>query len=76
MNKTATPAAAQNDAMDFAPLFGPGQLKIQTTLKAVTPFAGLASFFAWLREIGYAGQAAAAMPFAIAPRARYPWRTR
>ena len=70
MNKTAAPAAAQNDAMDFAPLFGAGQLKIQTTLKAVTPFAGLASFFAWLREIGYAGQAAAAMPFAYrSPRA-------
>jgi hypothetical protein len=70
VNKTATPAAAQNDALHFAPLFGGSQLKLQTTLKAVTPFAGLASFFAWLGQIGYAEQAAAAMPFAYrSPRA-------
>ena len=39
--------------MDFAQLSGAGQIKFSTTSKAVTPFAGLASFIAWLRQIGF-----------------------
>lgn len=33
------------------------------TAKAVTPYGGLVSFFAWLRAIGYERRVAAAMPF-------------
>ena len=40
--------AAQNDTFHFTPLFGSDELKLQTTPKAVTPFAGMASFFVWL----------------------------
>gem|GEM_PF-2460757 len=32
--------------MDFAQLSGLGQIKLSTTPKAITPFAGLASFIA------------------------------
>jgi hypothetical protein len=48
VNKTDTAHAAQNDTFNFNPLFGSDELKLQTTPKAVTPFAGMASFFAWL----------------------------
>ncbi len=57
VNTTPTPPTAQNDAVDFAPLDGARQLLLTTTSKAVTPFAGLASFIAWLRQIGFLDQA-------------------
>ncbi len=73
VNKTDTAYTAQNDTVKFTPLFGSGEIKLQTTAKAVTPFAGMASFFAWLGALGFPKQAAAVMPFeyrspnAIAP---------
>lgn len=73
VNKTDTARTAQNDTVKFTPLFGSGEIKLQTTAKAVTPFAGMASFFAWLGALGFPKQAAAVMPFeyrspnAIAP---------
>jgi len=39
---------------------------LTTTSKAVIPFAGLASFIAWLRQIGFLDQAARALPFSYA----------
>lgn len=70
VKKTSTPTAAQNDAVDFVPLFGGSEVKLTTTLKAVTPFAGIVSFIAWLREIGFAQKVSEAMPFAYrSPRA-------
>jgi hypothetical protein len=56
--------------MDFTPLCGGRDIQLTTTLKAVTPFAGLASFLAWLRHIGFHTVVAQAMPFAYrSPRA-------
>jgi hypothetical protein len=52
--------------MDFAQLSGAGQIKLSSTPKAVTPFAGLASFIAWLRQVGFYKQAAQLMPFSCA----------
>ncbi len=70
VNTTQTSPAAQNDALDFTPLCGGRDLQLTTTSKAVTPFAGLASFLAWLRHIGLHGAVAQAMPFAyLSPRA-------
>jgi hypothetical protein len=62
MDKTDTTAAAQNDTFNFTPLFGSDELKLQTTPKAVTPFAGMASFFclaggAGVSEAGGGGDA-------------------
>ena len=52
--------------MDFARLCGAGEIKFSTTSKTVTPFAGLASFIAWLRQIGFYKQVAQLMPFSYA----------
>lgn len=70
VNTTQTSPAAQNGVFDFTPLCGGRDLQLTTTAKAVTPFAGLASFIAWLRHIGFCRVAAEAMPFAyLSPRA-------
>ena len=63
MNTTQTPPAAPNNDLDFAPLAGLGQSKLATTPKSITPFAGLASFLAWLRQMGCYERLAQAMPF-------------
>jgi hypothetical protein len=52
VNKTDTAHTAPNDTFKFTPLFGSGEIKLQMTVKAVTPFAGMASFFAWLVGFG------------------------
>ncbi len=70
VNTTQTSRAAQNDAVDFSPLCRGCDIQLTTTLKAVTPFAGLASFIAWLRHNGFHRVVAEAMPFAYrSPRA-------
>ena len=66
VNPFHTPPTAQNDTVDFAPLAGARHLLLTTTSKAVTPFAGLASFIAWLRQTGFLDQAAGALPFSYA----------
>ena len=63
MKQTDISTTAQNDTRNFAALFGGGELKMSSTPKAVTPFAGMVSFFAWLRAIGYGERITAAMPF-------------
>jgi hypothetical protein len=62
-HKIGTARTAPNDTFKFTPLFGAGEMKLQATAKAVTPFAGMASFFAWLGALGFPKQAAAVMPF-------------
>lgn len=52
--------------MDFAQLSGAGRIKLSSTPKSITPFAGLASFIVWLRQIGFYRQAAQLMPFSYA----------
>ena len=52
--------------MDFAQLSGLGQIKLASTPKSITPFAGLASFIAWLRQMGFYQRLAQAMPFSYA----------
>jgi hypothetical protein len=59
-----TPPAAQNVNMDFAPLLGAGQVILSSTPKSITPFAGVVSFVAWLRRIGFYQRVAEGMPFA------------
>ena len=59
MNKTDTASAAQNDTFNFTPLFGSDELKLETTPKAVTPFAGMASFFVWLGALEFQKRVAA-----------------
>ena len=64
VNTTQTLPAAQNDALDLTPLCGGCDLRLTTTSKAITPFAGLASFTDWLRHIGFYKAVADSMPFA------------
>ena len=63
MNKTTRTAAAPNDAVSFAPLFGSGDIELRTTQKAVTPFGGIVSFLAWLKQLGFLAAVQSAMPF-------------
>ena len=63
MNTTQTPPTVQNEDLDFAQLSGLGQIKLATTPKSITPFAGRASFLAWLRQMGCYERLAQAMPF-------------
>lgn len=63
MNKTTRTAAAPNDAVSFAPLFGSGDIELRTTQKAVTPFGGIVSFLAWLKQLGFLAAVQGAMPF-------------
>ena len=64
MKTFQTLPAAQNVDMDFAPLSGAGQVLLSSTPKSITPFAGVVSFIAWLRRIGFYQRVAAGMPFA------------
>ena len=64
MKTFQTPPAAQNVDMDFAPLSGAGQVHLSSTPKSITPFAGVVSFIAWLRGIGFYQRVALGMPFA------------
>jgi len=66
VNPAHTPPAAQNDAIDFASLAGGRHLLLNSISKAVAPFAGLSSFIAWVRQIGFLDQAARALPFSCA----------
>jgi hypothetical protein len=50
--KTNPAHTAQNETLNSSPLFCSDELKMQTTLKAVTPFAGMASFFCVARGFG------------------------
>lgn len=76
MKKTSPAATAHNDSCNMIPLFGGDEIKMSSTAKAVTPFGGLASFFAWLGAIGYPARVASAMPFSYrSPNAIAPEHT-
>jgi Transposase DDE domain group 1 len=49
----------------FTPLFGGPAVLLAETPKAVTPFGGLASFVAFLQQIGFGARVAQAMPFPV-----------
>jgi len=76
VNKTDTAYAAQNEMLSFNPLFGSDEVKLKMTPKAVTPFAGMASFFSWLRALEFPKRVAAVMPFEYrSPNAIQPEQT-
>ena len=58
--------SATDDASSFPAPFGPGQIKIAETTRDITPYAGLASFLAWLGKIGFAKAVASHLPFSYA----------
>lgn len=66
VNSTQPPRTAQNDTVDYVTLAGGRHLLFSSTTKAVTPFAGLASFMVWLRQIGFLHQVAHALLFRYA----------
>jgi DNA-directed RNA polymerase subunit N (RpoN/RPB10) len=67
---------AQNSAYPFTPPAGGSQLKIQTTAKPVTPFAGLLPFLAWLGNLGLPAKLEELMPFILrSPNAINPAHT-
>ena len=47
------------------PVFGKAKIKLAQTPRAVTPFGGLASFIAFLDQIGYAQQLQAHLPWQL-----------
>ena len=59
MEKHFSQAPEQNDWQEFKPLFGGGKIKICDTLRAVTPFGGLAPFIEFLGRIGLVEQRSA-----------------
>jgi hypothetical protein len=55
----------QTPRTEFTSLFGSTKLVLDETPKAITPFGGLASFLAFLGQIGYAQEVQQALPFAV-----------
>jgi len=49
---------------EFTSLFGQTKLVLEETPKVITPFGGLASFVAFLGQIGYAQEVPQRLPFA------------
>ena len=49
----------------ITPLFGNAKVKLSQTPRAVTPFGGLASFIAFLHQLGLASQVQALMPWQL-----------
>ena len=47
------------------PIFGKAKVKLSQTLRAVTPFGGLASFVGFLDQIGYAQKLQAHLPWKL-----------
>ena len=63
MQKHFSQAPEQNDWQEFKPLFGGGKIKICDTVRAVTPFGGLAVFIEFLGRIGLVEQLASRNPY-------------
>jgi hypothetical protein len=64
MQINPTPDPHQTTPTQITALFGGAKLILDETPKAITPFGGLASFLAFLGQIGYAERLKAALPFA------------
>jgi len=79
VKKTDTANPSQNNTIKFSPPFASGVIKLKSTLKAVPPFAEMASFFAWLRALSFGKRSAEVIPFryespnAIPPKQRCLW---
>lgn len=63
MQKEPTVIPHQTTPTELSALFGGAKLVLEETPKAITPFGGLASFIAFLGQVGYVEQLQAALPF-------------
>ena len=64
MKKEPIAAPHQTTPTEISPLFGGAKLILEETPKPITPFGGLASFLAYLGQMGFVEQLQAALPFA------------
>lgn len=63
MQNKPAPAAHQTTRLETTALFGQAKLLLDETPKAITPFGGLASFLAFLGQLGYAREVERHLPF-------------
>lgn len=64
MLKQPEPALHKTTPTEITSLFGDAKLVLDETPKAISPFGGLASFIAFLGQIGFARQVQQHLPFA------------
>ena len=63
MLKSTSPALHKTTRTQITSLFGDAKLVLDETPKAISPFGGLASFIAFLGQIGFAPEIQRQMPF-------------
>jgi hypothetical protein len=63
MLKQPSPALHKTTRTEITSLFGHAKLALDETPKAISPFGGLASFLAFLGQIGFAPEVQRQMPF-------------
>lgn len=63
MLKQPSPALHKTTRTEITSLFGEAKLVLDETPKAISPFGGLASFIAFLGQIGFAPEVQRQMPF-------------
>lgn len=63
MLKSTSPALHKTTRTEITSLFGDAKLVLDETPKAISPFGGLASFIAFLGQIGFAPAVQRQMPF-------------
>ena len=64
MLETPDPTPHKNPRTEITSLFGENKLVLDETPKAISPFGGLASFIAFLGQIGFAKEVQRYLPFA------------
>ena len=64
MLETPAPTPHKNSRPEITSLFGEHKLVLDETPKAISPFGGLASFIAFLGQIGFAKEVQRYLPFA------------
>ena len=64
MLETPDPTPHKNSRTEITSLFGEHKLVLDETPKAISPFGGLASFIAFLGQIGFAKEVQRHLPFA------------
>ena len=64
MLETPDPTPHKTSRTEITSLFGETKLVLDETPKAISPFGGLASFIAFLRQIGFAKEVPRHLPFA------------
>lgn len=63
MKNDPTPDGNKTTSSTFTPLFGGAKIVLDETPKAVTPYGGLISFVAFLKQIGLVSQIEQTLPF-------------